>query len=145
MPTPQEILAQYERLVLHEANEAETRLKVINDVLYSVLGWTHADVRVEERVSEDGSTTWADYTIRTGMTALVVEVKKVGVAFSEVPDVRRAQLNRRLVSGTTGDTFRITKGALSTPTKMRSRLFSKDPSICSPMTKANENDASHNS
>jgi hypothetical protein len=38
MPTPQEILAQYESLILRDANEAETRLKVINDVLYSVLG-----------------------------------------------------------------------------------------------------------
>jgi predicted type IV restriction endonuclease len=103
MPTPQEILAQYQDLVLHGSNEAETRLKVINDVLYSVLGWTHADVKAEDRVSEDGNTTWADYTIRTGMTALVVEVKKVGVTFSEVPDVRRAQLTRKLISGTTGD------------------------------------------
>jgi hypothetical protein len=67
-------LAQYDSLVLHDANEAETRLKVINDVLYGVLGWTHADVKAENRVSEDSSITWADYTIRTGMTALVVEV-----------------------------------------------------------------------
>jgi hypothetical protein len=103
MPTPQDILAQYESLIFHNANEAETRLKVINEVLYNVLGWTHADIKAEERVSEDGSTTWADYTIRTGMTALVVEVKKVGVTFDEVPDVRRAQLNRKLISGPTGD------------------------------------------
>jgi hypothetical protein len=33
-------------------------------------------VKAEDRVSEDGNTTWADYTVRTGMTALVVEVKK---------------------------------------------------------------------
>jgi hypothetical protein len=103
MATPQQILAQYENLVLHDANEADTRLKVINDVLYGVLGWTHPDVNAEDRVSEDGTTTWADYTIRTGMTALVLEAKKVGVTFSEVPDVRRAQLNRKLVSGATGD------------------------------------------
>jgi hypothetical protein len=51
MPTPAEILAQYEKLQLEPANEAETRPKVINDVLYSVLGWTHSDVKVEERVS----------------------------------------------------------------------------------------------
>jgi GTPase SAR1 family protein len=103
MPTPEEILAQYEKLALHEANEAETRLKVINDVLYSVLGWTHADVKVEERVSEDGQTTWADYVLRTGMTAFVVEAKKVGVALVEAPNVRRAQLAGKFVSGATGE------------------------------------------
>jgi hypothetical protein len=101
-PTPASILAQYRQLALHQANEADTRLKVINDVLYHVLGWTHADVHVEERVSEDGSTTWADYTLRTGMTALVIEAKKVGVAFDEVPDTRRARLQGRIMTGDTG-------------------------------------------
>ena len=60
MPSPAEIVAQYDHLKLHEANEADTRLKVINDVLYGVLGWTHSDINVEYRVSEDGKTTWAD-------------------------------------------------------------------------------------
>ncbi|MES2096897.1 MAG: hypothetical protein V4459_09055 [Pseudomonadota bacterium] len=101
-PTPASILAQYENLALQDANEADTRLKVINDVLYHVLGWTHADVNAEERVSEDGKTTWADYTLRTGMTALVVEAKKVGIAFDQVPDTRRAQLRGKIVDGETG-------------------------------------------
>ena len=105
MPTPGEIVAQYDHLKLHEANEAETRLKVINDVLYSVLGWTHADVKVEQRVSQDGKITWADYVLKTGMTALVVEAKKVGVAFSEMPDMRRSQLKGKFVTGDTGDTI----------------------------------------
>ncbi len=105
MPTPAEIIAQYDHLALHEANEAETRLKVINDVLYGVLGWTHADVKVEQRVSEDGKTTWADYVLKTGMTALVVEAKKVGADFSEIPDVRRAQLKGKFVTGDTGETI----------------------------------------
>lgn len=102
-PTAASILAQYESLRLHEANEADTRVKVISDVLYHILGWTHADVHNEERVSEDGNTTWADYTIRTGMTALVVEAKRVGVTFDEVPDTRRARLRGKLVTGPTGD------------------------------------------
>lgn len=101
--TPASILAQYEALSQAKANEADTRIKLINDILYHVLGWTHADVHNEERVSEDGSTTWADYTIRTGMTALIVEAKKVGVIFDEIPDSRRAQLRGRLVTGATGD------------------------------------------
>ena len=106
MPSPAEIVAQYDHLKLYEANEAETRLKVINDVLYSVLGWRHADVRVEQRVSEDGSTTWADYVLETGMTAFVLEAKKVGVAFNEIPDGRRAQLKGKLLKGSVGDAIR---------------------------------------
>lgn len=106
MATPAEIIKQYDHLALHKANEAETRLKVINDVLYSVLGWTHPDIRVEERVSEDGSTTWADYVVRTGMTALVVEAKKVGITFDEIPDARRVQLSGKLMRGEAGDAIR---------------------------------------
>src|SRR6185437_5650402 len=106
MPTPAEIIAQYNHLKLHEANEAETRLKVINDVLYSVLGWTHTDVHVEQRVSEDGKTTWSDYVLKTGMTAIVIEAKKVGVTFDEIPEERRTQLKGRLLKGETGDAIR---------------------------------------
>jgi hypothetical protein len=102
MPSPTEIVAQYDHLKLEEANEAETRLKVINDVLYGVLGWTHSDVHVEHRVSEDGHTTWADYVLRTGMTAIVLEAKKVGVTFAELPDARRIQLKGKFVKGETG-------------------------------------------
>jgi predicted type IV restriction endonuclease len=101
--TPAEIIAQYDHLLFHHANEAATRLKVINDVLYSVLGWTHNDIAPEERVSEDRSITWADYVIRTGMTAAVVEAKKVGVCFDNVPNTRRAQLNGKLVKDALGD------------------------------------------
>jgi hypothetical protein len=100
---PAEIIAQFESLQLQDANEADTRLKVINDVLYDVLGWTHSDVHVEVRVSEDGATTWADYVLKTGMTALIIEAKKTGVAFSEVPDARRSRLRGRFVSGETGE------------------------------------------
>lgn len=56
-PAAESILAQYENLLLHYANEADTRVRVINDGLYHVLCWTHADVHNEERDSEDGTTT----------------------------------------------------------------------------------------
>ncbi len=101
--TPAEILEQYKSLRLNEANEAETRLKVIDHVIYEVLGWTHADVKPEERVSEDRATTWADYVLRTGMTAIVIEAKKAGATFDNVPTVRRALLNTKLVSGALGE------------------------------------------
>ncbi len=106
MPSIIEILTQYDHLKLHEANEAETRLKVINDVLYSVLGWSHTDISVEERVSEDGKTTWSDYVLRTGMTAIIIEAKKVGVTFDEVPDGRRVRLKGSFLRGDTGDAIR---------------------------------------
>jgi hypothetical protein len=48
------IARTYGQLQLFEANEAETRLKVIDEVVFNVLGWTKPDVNVEERVSEDG-------------------------------------------------------------------------------------------
>lgn len=99
--TPEEIVKQYDQLRLSDANEAETRLKVINHIIYDVLRWTHADVQVEERVSEDKTTTWADYVLRTGMTAIVIEAKKA-TTFDEVPRVRRAQLRGRIMEGELG-------------------------------------------
>lgn len=102
-PTAESILAQYDALILHNANEADTRVKLISDVLYHILGWTHADIHNEDRVSEDGSTTWADYTIRTGMTAFVVEAKRVGLTFDEVPNERRTRLRGKIMTGATGE------------------------------------------
>ena len=71
-----ELLAVAKKIDFENVNEAETRLKLIDKVLFEILGWTHNDVQVEERVSEDGSTTYADYVIRTASTAFVVEAKK---------------------------------------------------------------------
>jgi hypothetical protein len=104
--SPKELLARYERLALDDANEAETRLKLIDEILFGLLGWTHDDVNVEERASEDGQIQFADYVIRTGATAIVIEAKKVGVAFDEVPKARRTRLSGKLMTGPTGDTIR---------------------------------------
>jgi hypothetical protein len=98
-----EILQAHEKALLADANEAETRLKIIDRVIFEVLGWSHDDVSVEERVSEDGGTTFADYIIRTAGSAFVVEAKKVGATFDEVPNVRRQRLTRSFVSGALGD------------------------------------------
>jgi hypothetical protein len=103
MSVIEEILGQYDDLAASDANEAATRLKVINDVLYKVLGWTHTDVTVEDRVLEDGVTTFSDYILRTGMSSLVIEAKRVGASFHEVPDTRRANLRGRFISGATGE------------------------------------------
>lgn len=73
-----ELLSASRKIDFESANEAETRIKLIDKVLFDVLGWTLDDVQVEDRVSEDGSTTFADYVVRTASTAFVVEAKKAG-------------------------------------------------------------------
>lgn len=100
---PRSLLHVHEKLHLENANEAETRLKLIDRILFEVLGWTHADVTIEQRVSEDGKTEFTDYIIRTGFASLVIEAKRVGTAEYEVPNKRKELLGRKLVSGSVGD------------------------------------------
>ncbi len=99
----QDILAELAKLTRSGANEAETRLKIIDRVLFEVLGWSRDDVSVEKRVSEDGKTTFADYILRTGMTAIVVEAKKIAQSSIEIPGVRRVQLSRKFMSSEIGE------------------------------------------
>jgi len=73
-----EIILSAKDLTLSSANEANTRLKVIDRIVFEILGWKRSDVEVEEHVSEDGESTYADYVLRTAMTAIVIEAKKVG-------------------------------------------------------------------
>lgn len=103
MTISEEILSRHTELALADANEAETRLKLIDRVIFEVLGWSHDDVRVEERVSEDGNTQFADYVLTTGLTSLVIEAKRVGRSDLEVEDKRKVLLDRRFVKGDTGD------------------------------------------
>jgi hypothetical protein len=42
------IIVQYHHLVLSNANEAETRHKVIDKILHEVLGWEDNDISHEE-------------------------------------------------------------------------------------------------
>jgi hypothetical protein len=77
-----EILGCYKQLMLHDANEANTRLKVIDRILREVLGWSFDDISVEDSVTEDGKTTYSDYVLKTANTAFVVEAKKAGATFS---------------------------------------------------------------
>ncbi|KJE34434.1 hypothetical protein UF64_15300 [Thalassospira sp. HJ] len=104
--TPEQLLDDYNKLADRQANEAETRLKLIDKIVFDVLGWTHDDVEVEERVSEDKTTQFADYTIRTVSTSLLIEAKRVGVASFDVPKKRRELLGRKMVSGEVGDAIK---------------------------------------
>lgn len=98
-----DILKICKQLDLEDANEAETRLKVIDKIIFEVLEWTHEDVTVEQRVSEDKKTTFCDYIIKTASTAFVVEAKKVGVSFEITNSSRRIKLNQSNLEGGFGE------------------------------------------
>jgi hypothetical protein len=89
------------------ANEAATRLKLIDAVIFDLLGWRKADVRPEARVSEDGKTTYSDYHVTTGQHAFVIEAKRVGATFGGLPSARKSLLSDRWATkGLTADVIR---------------------------------------
>lgn len=77
----------YDQFVKHRAlieaakgtNEATTRLRAINTMLFGVLGWDAKDVEAETYVRAEG---FADYVLRHGTTSIgVVEAKRDGETF----------------------------------------------------------------
>ncbi|WP_233594443.1 P-loop NTPase fold protein [Pseudomonas syringae group genomosp. 7] len=96
------LLTAHATLVLHNANEAETRKKLIDKIVEDVLEWDDTDISYEERVSEDGSTTYADYIIRTADMSLLIEAKRIGRSFDVVPTQKRVKLTGRIMEGDTG-------------------------------------------
>lgn len=90
----QKILNEYKKLDISNGSEAATRLKIIDRILRDILGWSEDDIEPEERVSEDGLTTYADYVLRTANTAIVIEAKKAGAPFSTISGRRREKLSK---------------------------------------------------
>jgi predicted type IV restriction endonuclease len=88
----QEILSLAKEIFSKNANEFETRKKLIDVILESVLGWGFQDISYEERVSEDGNTTFADYIIRTADVAILVEAKRVSANFVFNSSKRKVKL-----------------------------------------------------
>lgn len=85
-----EVVKVYSKLHLSDANEAETRKKVIDAILEKVLGWNPVgDISYEENVRGEPNDKFADYVIRTATTGLVVEAKRAGKSF-ELPSNRKA-------------------------------------------------------
>src|ERR1043165_1446958 len=77
-----ELLQRFDELtkITAAGNEAETRLKIIDEILFEVLDWSKADVEVEKFCREKG---YADYVCSTGETvALVLEAKRAEIAFT---------------------------------------------------------------
>lgn len=101
-----ELLGRGSNLTLHDANEAETRKKLIDRIIEDVLDWKDLDIAYEERVSEDGNTTYADYIIRTADVSILVEAKRVGVTFSIIPGQKRVKLSGQIMEGKTGEAIR---------------------------------------
>lgn len=86
-----DIVRRHEQLKLQDANEAETRKKVIDQVLENVLGWKDEDISYEERVSEDDETKYADYIIKTADISILIEAKRIGKTFDTVPDKKKSK------------------------------------------------------
>jgi hypothetical protein len=98
-----ELLRSYSALKLSSANEAVTRLRVIDRILREVLGWLDEDISPEEHVTEDGATKYADYILRTANTAIVVEAKKADASFECTPGPRRIKLSNNFLQSELGD------------------------------------------
>jgi hypothetical protein len=86
----QSIINAASSLKIADANEAMTRLKLIDLVLFDLLQWTNDDVTVEDRIGEDGATKFSDYQLSTGRQSILVEAKKIGVNFDGTPRSRKA-------------------------------------------------------
>jgi hypothetical protein len=62
------------------SNEADTRLKVINTILFNILDWHLSDAETEKYCRETG---YADYVLSTHHSpCIVLEAKKAGISFS---------------------------------------------------------------
>lgn len=85
--------------MLHDANEAETRKKLIDLIIEDVLDWKDLDIAYEERVSEDSSTTFSDYIIRTADTSILIEAKRIGITFSTIPGQKKVKLSGKIMEG----------------------------------------------
>lgn len=84
------LVAKLDGVDLAADNEATTRKRVIDEILEDVLGWDkHRDIHYEERTTEDGTTTYADYVLATANLGIVVEAKRYGKAF-DLPSKRHA-------------------------------------------------------
>lgn len=85
-------------LRISSANEATTRLKLIDDVIFGLLEWPKSDVKVETSIREDGSTEFLDYEISSGRVSILIEAKRIGKLFSDLPKAKKAQLRGKWVA-----------------------------------------------
>jgi len=78
-----QVQPELERLSIN-ANEATTRLRAINIILFEVLDWQKEDVEIEHYCRDKG---YADYVCSVkGQRLLVIEAKRAGKTFALVTD-----------------------------------------------------------
>lgn len=97
------IIETYGALKLGDANEAETRFKVIDSLLMDVLGWHKDDIAVEPACTEFGHTDYADYLISTATTSIIVEAKRAGACFTLPNNLKSGRLGGVLSIGAVGE------------------------------------------
>lgn len=98
-----DLIQAYGKLVLSDANEAETRFKVIDGMLEKVLGWQKDDIVPEPPCKEPGHTDYADYLISTATTKIIVEAKRAGAAFNLPSNLKSGKLGGVLSAGALGE------------------------------------------
>jgi energy-coupling factor transporter ATP-binding protein EcfA2 len=102
-----EMLQGNEEKDLSDANEATTRKLIIDKILEGCLGWIAGeDIKYNERVSEDGQTTFCDYILTTATTSIVIEAKRLGKTFKLPTDKTSGVLGGVLSVGDVGDAIR---------------------------------------
>ena len=101
-----DLINAFGKLQLSDANEAETRFKVIDGVLEKVLGWQKDDIAVEPPCSESGHTDYADYLVSTATTSIIVEAKRAGAAFTLPNNLKAGKLGGFLSSGAIGEAIK---------------------------------------
>lgn len=102
----EELSVTYRRLTLEDASEADTRAKVIDQFLTDVLGWAEADMKREERATEDGTTKFVDYVLRTATTTILIEAKRAEAAFTLPRQRQSGRLGGWLSAGEVGEAIR---------------------------------------
>lgn len=98
-----DLIRAFGKLSFADANEAETRFKVIDGILEKVLGWQKDDISVEPACTENGHTDYADYLVRTATTSIVVEAKRAGAAFTLPNNLKAGKLGGFLSTGALGE------------------------------------------
>lgn len=98
-----DLITAFGKIQLEDANEAETRFKVIDGVLEKVLGWQKDDIAVEPACTEGPRTDFADYIIQTATTSFVVEAKRAGATFTIPNNLKSGKLGGFLSAGAIGE------------------------------------------
>lgn len=99
MTDARELVNRLSDIRTNGGNEADTRFKIIDEILCAILGWDKNDFQQEERASEDGSEYFLDYLIQTAQTSFLVEAKRAQIDFSKLPSSRRAPLKGSWMKG----------------------------------------------